>query len=75
MRQKEFDLLINDIRSTGISNNYKGFISLLINRAFMITPAMKSKKAELSSKTKKNRALLLKVLYTINKKAFLSCFS
>lgn len=74
MRQKEFDQLIKDIKSTNISKNYADLMALLINRAFIITPGMTRNVSVLSSKTQKNKALLLKVLYLVNKNAFLSCF-
>lgn len=72
--QYNFDKLINDIKQINISKNYRGMMSWLINRAFIITPGLKSNKKIYSTTLNKNRALLLKVLYTINPDVFLQCF-
>ena len=71
--QADFDSLLKNIQRIRISSNYAGLFSWLIDRAFVITPAMQQN-VKVKTKTKKNRALLLKVLYTINKKQFLECF-
>ena len=72
----DFDQLIEDIRSVYISKNYLGLMSWLINRAFLITPGIKTRKNDkLTSTIKKNKSLLLKVLYTINSDSLLKCFS
>ena len=70
-----FDELIEDIKTTYISNSYIGLISWLINRAFRITGGVKSKTQDLNSKTNKNKPLLLKVLYKVNPKGLLKCFA
>lgn len=70
----DYNNLIKDIRSVYISNNYKGLMSWLINRAFMIGSGVRGKNGQVSSQLKKNRAVFLSVLYNINKNAFLSCF-
>lgn len=69
----DFEQLINDIQKIRLSSNYAGLFSWLIDRAFVITPNMQ-KNVKIKSKIKKNRALLLKVLYTINRTQFLKCF-
>lgn len=71
---ENFDELINDIRQINISGNYKGLMSWLINRAFCIGAGAKRNESNMDSNTDKNKSLLLKVLYTINPKVFLSCF-
>lgn len=68
--KSEFEDMINEIRSIGLSGNYQGLISWLINRGFK----MRGGENNNSSKLNKNKSLLLKVLYDVNKKAFLSCF-
>lgn len=70
----DFDNLINDIQKIYISRNYKGLMSWLINRAFEVTAGVKRNSRTLDSITDKNKSLLLKVLYTINKDVFMSCF-
>lgn len=72
--QYNFDKLIEDIKQINISRNYQGMMSWLINRAFVITPGLKSNQKIYSTTLNKNRALLLKVLYTINPTVFLQCF-
>ena len=75
LKQKDFDQLISDIRDIyKLSSKYVGMISRLINRAFCITHGMKSKLNYTDSRTQKNRSLLLKVLYNVNKTSFLKCF-
>ena len=69
----DFDQLMNDIRKIRLSSNYAGLFSWLIDRAFVITPSVKGNVA-MRTKTKKNRSLLLKVLYEMNRKQFLECF-
>lgn len=64
---EDFDSMISDIRSTYISRNYLGLMSWLIDRCLSITDS-------LSPSLKKNRALLLKTLYMVNKDQFLQCF-
>lgn len=72
--RSDFDNLLNDIQKIHISNNYKGLMSWLIDRAFMITDNVRFNNSKINSKLHKDRAKLLKVLYSVNKKAFLSCF-
>lgn len=71
----DFDKLINDIKKIYISKNYLDLMGWLINRALYIGAGVKSKKDIMNSKTNHNRALLLKILYTLNKTSFLECFS
>lgn len=72
--RSDFDELISNIQKINISKNYAGLISWLIDRAFIVTDNVRYNNFRLKTKLNKNKALLLKVLYTINKKAFLSCF-
>lgn len=69
----DFDQLMVDIQKIHLSSNYAGLFSWLIDRAFVITPSVKANVAT-KTKTKKNRSLLLKVLYEMNRKQFLECF-
>lgn len=73
--RNDFDELISDIRSVYISKNYLGLMSWLIDRAFKITPNMKSNNAKIVSKINNNKAILIKVLYEVNKENLLKCFS
>lgn len=70
----DFDQLIEDIRLVYISKNYLGLMSWLINRAFCIGIGAKSKSDTMNSNLDKNKSLLMKVLYEVNKDAFLACF-
>ena len=70
----EFDALIKEIKEIYISKNYLGLMSWLINRAFFISSAAKGSKDVTKSNLRRNRPILLKVLYTINPDLFLKCF-
>ena len=73
--QLDFEELINDIKSIYISKNYLGLMSWLIDRAFYITPSIKQNKCNVKNNTNKNKSLLIKILYDINSKNLLKCFS
>lgn len=72
--RSDFDNLIENIRSINISGNYMDLMSWLIDRAFMITPAMHQNNKMLKTNLNANKSLLLKVLYEVNPKCFLQCF-
>ena len=72
--RSDFDELVRNIRSVNISSNYTGLMSWLIDRAFMITPDV-SRNKMLKTNLGTNKSLLLKVLYEVNPKCFLMCFS
>ena len=72
--QYNFFKLVEEIRAMYISKNYKALMSWLINRAFLITPEIQKNQKLIKTKLNKNRALLLKTLYTVNPDLFLSCF-
>ena len=73
--RKDFDDLISEMQKIKISKNYLGLFSWLIDRGFIITHNIKSTQFQLKSTINKNRAILLKVLYTINPSNLLKCFS
>lgn len=73
--QDEFELLIEDIKRMYISQQYVGLFSWLIDRAFLISPNMQSNKDTISCCTNKNKAILLKTLYSINPKNLLKVFA
>lgn len=72
--REEFEELIKDIRQIKISKNYLGLMSWLIDRALTISPAIKRNNEKVDSNLSKNRTILLKTLYEVNKENFLSCF-
>lgn len=74
--RSDFDDLINDIQKIYISGNYLGMMSWLINRAFNIGSGVRGNKQRnvLQSKIDQNRSILMKVLYQVNRDAFLKCF-
>lgn len=72
--RSDFDNLISDIKNTYISSKYSGLMSWLIDRAFVISPKLKSLKNITLTSLNKNKPLLLKILYGINQKSFLKCF-
>lgn len=69
---EDFDEMIESIRKLYISRTYLGLYSWLLDRCFCITPSVASHKN--NSVLNKNRAILLKVLYDINKNNLLDCF-
>jgi hypothetical protein len=69
----DFDDMVTDIQSMYISSNYLSLFSWLIDRAFLITSRVIANKESIGI-IKKNKSLLLKTLYAINKKNFLECF-
>lgn len=70
----DFDCIVRELSETKLSKNYKGLMSWLIDRAFVITPEVKYKESVLNTKLNKNRSLLINVLFTVNQSCFLSCF-
>lgn len=72
--RSDFDELLNNISKTYISTNYSGLMSWLINRAFLITPKLVEKTTKIKATTKKNKPLLMKILYQVSQKSFLDCF-
>ena len=72
--RSDYEDLLNNLRRITISENYIGLMSWLINRAFTITPNLKSNKESVTTKLSKNRSLLLKILYDLNPKTFKKCF-
>ena len=73
--RSDFDELVKNIRSINISKNYVGLMSWLIDRAFKITPSIKQNNRMLKTNLSANKSLLLKILYEVNPKCFLQCFS
>lgn len=72
--RSDYDQLIQNLSQINISKNSVGLMSWLLDRAFLITPAMKKNKNKTDSLLHKNRSLLIKVLYDVNKKMLFSCF-
>ena len=70
----DYEEMIEDIRKISLSKNSVGVISWLINRAFMVTPEINKNSGVINTKLHKNRSLLLKTLYDVSPKVFLSCF-
>lgn len=68
----DFDNLIMDLKRTRFSEDYLGFMSWLIDRAYIITPSQTRHKN--FSTLNKNKSLFMKTLYKINSQAFLKCF-
>lgn len=73
--RKDFNDMISEIQKIKISKNYLGLFSWMIDRAFLITPNIKSTKHQLLSTINKNKSLLLKVLFDVNSTNLLKCFS
>jgi len=72
--RSDFDELINEIRQIDFGGKYRGFIVKIIKRAFFMEPGMLKNRKKMMATVGKNKAILLKVLYDVNPKVFLSCF-
>lgn len=72
--REDFDELIEDIKKIYISKNYLGLMSWLINRCFLITSNAKGKKEIIDVTTRRNKTILIRILYEVNKDCFLKCF-
>lgn len=72
--RSDFETLIEDIRALYISQKYVFLMSWLIDRAFLISKSVQGQKSTMLSIINKNKSLLLKVLYEVNKECFLKCF-
>lgn len=70
----DFNGLVSDIQKQYVSSGYIGLFSWLIDRALRITPAISSNDSRIKSNLRKNRSLLLKTLYSVNRVCFLNCF-
>lgn len=73
--RQDFDLLISSLKKTPISKNYQDFMFWILDRIFLISPQLKSNQNKIKSRLKKNRSLIVKILYSVNKKTFLNCFT
>lgn len=73
--RSDFDDLIADIQKVSISKNYLGLMSWLLDRAFCITPSIKQNRKTIHTTINKNKSVLLRVLYNVNKTNLLMCFS
>ena len=72
--RSDYDDLIRNLRALKLGKKYAGLMSWLINRAFLINSGVKSKRNEMNSTINKNKAILMKTLYDVDKDVFLSCF-
>lgn len=75
LARNDFEDMIKEIKLLYISKTYLGLFSWLIDRAFIITPNIKSNEYTVTRKTNENKSLLLKVLYSINSQNILKIFS
>ncbi len=68
--RSDFEDLVASLRKLKISNKYYGLFLWLLDRAFSEHKFHKIKQTNI----KKNRSLLLKILYQVNPKMLLECF-
>lgn len=73
--RNDYDSLLDDLKRITLPKKYVGLMSWLINRAFVVTPGIRSKRKQLNTKLSKNRCILLKILYDLDSKMFLRCFN
>jgi len=72
--RSDYDDLIRDIRELKLGKKYLGLMSWLINRAFVISPDIKRNINTMNTNINKNKAILMKTLYDVDRDLFLSCF-
>lgn len=72
--RSDYEDMIRDIRGLKLGKKYAGLMSWLINRAFKINSGVRGNINTMDSKTNKNKAILIKTLYDVDKNTFLSCF-
>lgn len=72
--RQDFDSLISSIQKTPISKNYQDFMFWILDRVFLATPQLKANQYNLKNRLKKNRSIIIKTLYMVNRKTFLNCF-
>jgi len=72
--QKDFELMINEIKTIAMGKKYAEIFYWLINRAFVLTPQAQAKTGEMQTTISKNKSLLMKTLYDINPDLFLEQF-
>lgn len=69
---QDFKEMMEEIKKNWLGD--KKLFSILIDRAFSITPQQKRNAGVIKNDIDKNKPLLLKVLYTLNRDMFLDCF-
>lgn len=72
--RQDFESLVKSIQKTPVSRNYQDFMYWIIDRIFLATPQLKSNQYKIKSKIKKNRSIIIQILYSVNKNTFLNCF-
>ena len=72
--RNDFDDMIEEIRKIYISRNYLGLFSWLLSRAFLLDEK-EIRKEDQKRAIRKNKSLLFRVLYEINKEALAFCLS
>ena len=72
--RSDYDNLINDLRQLKLGKKYVGLMSWLINRAFIIGAGMKRNVNTSNTNINKNKSILMKTLYDVDRDTFLSCF-
>ncbi len=71
----EFEKMIEELKSCYIPESSIGVVSNLLDRAFQISPKMKASKNALDSNLWRNKPVLIKILYSINKNCLLNCLN
>lgn len=72
--REDFEKMISEIKQITLGKKYKAIFYWLLNRAFMITPAIKRNDNAINTNLSRNKVLLMKTLYEVNKDVFLSIF-
>lgn len=73
--EKVFEEMLEELKQCYIPDYAIGVVSNLLDRAFQISPKMKASQGKLKSNLWRNKPLLFKILYTINKSCLLNCLN
>lgn len=75
MNEQQFEEMMDDLRGCSISKQSIGVMSNLLDRAFRITSKMKATQDTMDSNLWRNKPLLIKILYTLNRSCLQKCLS
>ena len=71
--KSDFYFIIDSISKIYVSKTYIGLFSWLLDRAFCASPQQKRNQYRIKSEIKKRKAVLIRVLYGVNKENLLKC--
>lgn len=73
--EEEFEEMMDNLRRCYIPDHAIGVVSNLLDRAFRISSRMKTNQGTLESNLWRNKPVVVKILYGINKKCLFNCLN